>query len=96
MNSFKDFGITPATKGFTGDKIKIRKLLNKKIIVHDYKIEQSKFEGTRLDMQVEIDGERHVTWTSSKFLHDTIQQIDKSRFPFETTIIEVNESFQFS
>jgi len=42
MTNFSDFGIKPTTNKFTGDKIKIHKILDKSIMVHDYKIDDSK------------------------------------------------------
>lgn len=99
MNQFKDFGIKPQSKAFEGDKIKIDRVLNKNISVHDFKIEQSKFEkgtGKCLFMQIEVDGQKRVLFTGSASLMDMIQQVDKSQFPFETTIIKENERFQFT
>lgn len=99
MNQFKDFGIKPQSKSFEGDKIKIDRILNKKISVHDFKIEQSKYEkgtGKCLYMQIEVDGQKRVLFTGSASLMDMIQQVDKTNFPFETTIIKENERFQFT
>lgn len=99
MNQFKDFGIKPQSKAFEGDKIKIDRILNKKISVHDFKIEQSKYEkgtGKCLYMQIEVDAQKRVLFTGSASLMDMIQQVDKSNFPFETTIIKENERFQFT
>lgn len=95
MKSFKDFGIKPDHKGFVGDKIKINKVLNREIIVHDFKIEDSKFEGKRLDMQIQIGENMHVLWTGSKVLMDMIKQVPKVDFPFTVTIVRENESYEF-
>src|SRR5690606_24280650 len=89
-NFFKDLGIITENKPFTGDKIKIIKILNREITVHDYKIQDSKFEGKRLDLSIELNGIKHVTWTCSKIMMNTIQQVPKDKFPFITTIIEDN------
>lgn len=44
MKNFKDLNIQPsATQSFTGDKVKMHKVLNREIVVHDFKIEPSKF-----------------------------------------------------
>lgn len=99
MNQFKDFGIKPQSKAFEGDKIKIDRVLNKNISVLDFKIEQSKFEkgnGKCLYMQIEVDGQKRVLFSGSASLMDMIQQVDKSQFPFGTTIIKENERFQFT
>lgn len=45
IKQFKDFGITSQAKGFEGEKINMNKILNRKITVHKYRLEQSKFEG---------------------------------------------------
>ena len=96
MKKFKDFGIKVATVGFTGDKIKISKVLNREIKVLDFKLENSKFDGQRLDIQIEINGTKHLLWTGSKGLIETIKQVPKSEFPFETTIVEQDERYAFT
>jgi len=42
MNNFKDFDIKAEINSFTGDKIKIDKVLNKEIKILGFKIEDSK------------------------------------------------------
>lgn len=98
MKSFKEFGIKPTTKAFTGDKIKINKILNREIIVHDYKITDSKYEGKgkRLDLQLQLNETKHVVFTSSTGLMEAIQQVPKEGFPFKTTIVEENDRYEFS
>lgn len=39
MNQFKELGIEPSTPGLSGDKIKIKKVLNREIVVSEYRIE---------------------------------------------------------
>jgi hypothetical protein len=99
MNSFKDFNIKPALKGFVGDKIKISKLLNKEIIVHAYKIADSKFgdKGNKcLQIQLEMNNTKYVVFTGSLILMDTIRKIPELSFPFATTIIEEDERYEFT
>lgn len=98
MQQFSDFGITTNNKGFIGDKIKIDRILNKTITVHDYKIDKSKFEGKGqcLHMQVEVDGSKRVIFTGSVGLIEVIDKIPKTGFPFQTTIIKDNERYQFT
>lgn len=49
MNQFKNFNIHAELNSFTGDKIKIEKVLNREIKVLDFKIEDSKIKpGTKL------------------------------------------------
>jgi hypothetical protein len=96
MKSFKDFAITRTTTAFTGDKIKISKIINREIIVLGYKIEASKFEGKRLDLQIELNGTKQVTWSGSKSLMDDIVKVPEDGFPFKTTIVRENEWYEFT
>lgn len=96
MKNFKDFNINVKTNTFSGPKIKISRVLNRPITVHDFKIEESNFAGKRVDMQIEMGGTKHVLFTGSKVLMDMIQRIPKEGFPFETTIVEENQMFMFT
>lgn len=98
-NSFKDFGIKPALKKFTGEKIKIDKILNREIIVNDWKIEDSKFvdKGDKcLYLQIDFGGEKRVLFSGSKVLMDMIKQVPIEKFPFSTTIVKQDEHLEFS
>lgn len=97
MKAFQQFNIKSEREHFIGDKVKIGKVLNKPIIVHDYKIENSKFTDKCLHLQIEVNNSKHVVFTGSKHLIDVIQQVPKADFPFTTTIIENDDSsFQFT
>src|SRR5687767_11975005 len=100
MNQFKDFGIKAPAPAFSGDKIKMNKILNKEVIIHRYKIEESRFKdkgnGKRLDMQIELNGNNYIVWTSSVVLQETIKQIPAANFPFTTTIVLENERYEFT
>ena len=99
MNAFKDFQITTSRIAFKGDKIKIDRILNREIIVHDFKIEKSKFEkasGKCLHLQIEIGQTKHVVFTGSVNLMDQIEQVSREKFPFRTTIIKESDRFEFS
>lgn len=101
MNRFSQFNITTATKGFEGEKIKISKILNREIVVHEFKIEESKLfkekgTGKCLHLQISFNEEKHIIFTSSGGLINAIQQIPESAFPFMTTIIEENDRFIFT
>lgn len=92
MRQFRDFGIKPKQNGFIGDKIKLNKILNREIIVHQFRIEDSKYkDGKCLHLQIEINGNKHVLFTGSKTLIDMIQEVPKESFPFKTTIVTENE-----
>lgn len=98
MNNFKDFNIKPTLNTFVGDKIKIDRIINVPITVHDFKIEPSTVkEGTkRLTLQIEKNQTRHIIFTGSKILQQQIQQVPKDKFPFSATIVKNNEYYEFT
>lgn len=97
MHKFSDFNIKTEQKAFAGDKIKIVKILNKKIAVLGFKIENSKVNnGQCLYLQIEVGDKKHLVFTGSKMLIESIQKVPKDGFPFETTIVEENEMYQFT
>lgn len=96
MHSFKDFNITTQSKPFTGEKISLERVLNKEIIVQDYKVEDSKYEGQRLTLQVEVERQQRVIFTGSTVLQELIEKVPKDKFPFTTTIIKENKRFEFT
>lgn len=100
MNAFKDFQITSSRAAFTGDKIKIDRILNREIVVLAFKVEESKFEkkgsGKCLTLQIEHNNSKHVVFTGSICLIAQIEQVPKDKFPFRTTIVRENEMFQFT
>lgn len=99
MKSFKDFGIKILEQSLTGDKIKMNRVLNREIIVHGYKLGNSKFEGkgALLTLQIELNNTKHIIFTSSTVLADAVKQIPDNGFPFKTTIIQdSNERYEFT
>lgn len=98
MNKFSDLNIKPKTNIFTGDKIKIGKLLNIEIQVLQFKIEKSKVkEGTELlTLQIKKKDETHIVFTGSRVLIDQINQVPKEKIPFITTIVNTNEYYEFT
>ena len=100
MRNFKDFGIKSDIKSFEGDKIKIDRIMNKPIIVEDYKIVDSKFtekgNGKCLHIQISIDNSKRLVFTGSANLMELIQQVPKEHFPFATIIIKENERYEFT
>lgn len=98
MNAFKDFNIKPEINAFVGDKIKIDRIINVPITVHDFKIEASTVkEGTkRLTLQIEKNQTKHIIFTGSKVLQQQIEKVPKDKFPFTATIIKDNEYFEFT
>ncbi len=98
MKQFKDFGIKPDSKTFTGEKIKIHKVMNKQIVIEDYRITPSKFNDPGdqcLQMQVVVDDVKRVIFTGSKPLMSLIERVPKTEFPFLAMIIKENDSYEF-
>ena len=101
MKKFKDFNINTATKNFIGEKIKMYKILDREISVHEFRLEDSKIFKDRgskkcLHLQIGIGEVKHVVFTSSVGLIDAINQIPLSNFPFLTTIVKINDRFEFT
>ena len=100
MKDFKDFNIKFEYKSFIGDKIKMDRILNREIIVHDYKIEDSKYykenESKCLNIQIELGSIKHILFTGSKSLLEMIQKVKKEDFPFKTIITKENQYLEFS
>lgn len=101
MNSFSQFNVKPVTKSFEGDKIKMSKILNREIVVHEFKLENSKVftdrgTGKCLYLQISFNGVKHIVFTSSSGLIEVIGQIPGNGFPFTTTIIQEGERFLFT
>jgi hypothetical protein len=99
MDKFSDLGIKPSIKGLIGDKIKIDRILNREVVVNDYRIKDSKYtdgNGKCLYLQISIGDMNHVVFTGATVLMETIQKVPKEKFPFTTTIIKENEYFEFS
>lgn len=98
MNNFKNFNIKPELSTFTGDKIKIDKILNSEISVLDYKIADSKVKpGTKLlTLQIEKQNTKHVLFSGSTILMQMIEKVSKENFPFNTTIVKESEHLEFT
>lgn len=97
MNNFKDFGIKSQIVAFTGDKISVKKLVDKNTLISvlKFKVEESKKKpGTDyLTMQIEIDGVKHVVFTGSAGLISQIRQVPEDKFPFTTIIKKDSNDF---
>jgi len=101
MNQFSQFKIKSPERGFEGDKIKISKVLNREIIVHRFRLEDSKVfknSGTEkcLHLEISINDKKHVLFTGATGLIESIKQIPESGFPFQTTIVEENDRYLFT
>jgi hypothetical protein len=100
MNNITDLNIKPTVKHFVGDKIPIDDILNKKIIIHDFKIEDSKcFRGRSdkcLTLQITVDNHKRIVFTSGSELIDIISKVSDNEFPVTATIIKVEKVLKFS
>lgn len=97
IKSFNQLGVAaPESRSFIGDKIPIKKLLGKQIIVHDFKLAQSAYSGRRADIQITHNDEKRVIFTGSTYLIGTLENIPKESFPFSTIIVEQDEKFLFT
>lgn len=100
MQQFSELGIKPQDKAWAGDKIKFKKLLNKKIAILDYKIKPSMYpdkgNGLCLHMQINSEGKKYVTWTGSVNLQDMMTKIGQDRLPIEATPVENNDRYEFT
>lgn len=91
MRKFSDF----ATEGsiMSGDKIKISDITGKEVEIIGYRIGDSKFEGKKLlTLQIKLDGENRVVFTSSNVLIDQSQKYEEE-MPFLATIEKINNRF---
>lgn len=100
MTEFSELGISVETNAFIGDKVKMSKILNTKIEVQKFKIEESKFKengnGKRLVLQILWKSEMHIVFSGSLTLQNAILRVPINKFPFTTTIIKQDECYVFS
>ena len=101
MKQFSDFNIKPTSGSFDGKKISIEDLFNTPIKVLEYKIEESKFSGknksnNRLQLSIEYNNEKRITFTGSDTLMEMIKQVPMDDFPFETIIKKKEKRFEFT
>ena len=99
LKKFSEMGIQPEISGLIGEKISMKRLVNREITVHAFKISNSKYPDNGnskcLQMQVSIGDEMRVVFTGSIILQATIQKISPDDFPFTTTIEEDNMRLEF-
>ncbi len=98
ITQFKNLkGIKPPPVALVGKKIAIEEVLNKIIIVHHYRVKQSKFyeSGQCIYIQISFENEKRVLFTGSYGLLHYLEQIQPDQFPVEATIIKDNKWFHF-
>lgn len=98
MKQFNEFAIKPTERSFTGDRIKMKKILGQKIVICDYKTKTSNYpetgNGLCLYLQIEFENKKRVTWTNSVNMQEMIFKVDKKDLPIEATIVEVDERYE--
>jgi hypothetical protein len=98
MISFQELNIKPERLLFTGEKIKIEKIINREIQVHAHRLGDSTvYQGEKyLALQIEFGGEKRVVFTRSKVLMEQISRVRAESFPFKTTIKKEHEWLEFT
>lgn len=99
MKKFSELNVK-STVPMSGEKIKIKNVLNLEISILDFRIDESLFKknksGKRLQLQMNIAGEIKVLFTGSEVLMGQIAQVDKDDFPFSTIIKQVEDYYIFT
>jgi len=94
---FNDFA--RESKPLEGSKVRIDDIINRKILVLDYKIRDSRFEKKNcekcLTLQFEMEGVKHVLFTGSNVLIDQIEKY-KSEIPFYATLKKIDRYYTFT
>lgn len=92
---FSDFA--DETKSFEGDKKRIDDIVNKDILVLDYKIKDSKqHKNTQyVTIQFKIDDIEYIVFTGSKVLSEQLEKY-KDNLPFYTQIKKIDKYYTFT
>jgi hypothetical protein len=91
MKRFSDFAKPP----LDGPKFAIDELINKEVVIKDYKISGSKYNGKLLTIQFELEGTTHVVLTGSGVLLNQCEEY-KDKMPFISTIKKIAKYYTFS
>ncbi len=82
-----------------GSKLKIDEIINREILVKDFKVRNSRFEKKDcekcLTLQFEMNGELHVLFTGSNVLIDQIEKY-RHEIPFLTTLKKIDRYYTFT
>lgn len=102
MKQFRELGLEKNTDKYLGEKISIDRVLNVKIIIHKYKIAPSILKNAKpgemcLHLQISFNGEKRVIFTGARELMRLLSNTNNDKdFPFETTIVKIDRSFDFT
>jgi hypothetical protein len=99
MKRFSDLGISTHSDSFAGEKIRIARIINREIVILNFKLEPSKYPknktGKCLHLQLEVDGEKKVLFTGSDILIKTMEQVKKEDLPVVCKIVQEGEHYEF-
>lgn len=92
---FSDF--SKEDLNLSGDKLQMRDVFDKKIIVKAYRMLDSKVVSGKscMQLQFELDGHEYVVFTTSVVLQRQMREYD-SHLPFETTIKNMRKYHTFT
>lgn len=102
VKKFSDLssGLKINQKRFIGEKIRLAKVLNTEIVIHDFEIKPSKYPDSGNDkcvyIQLSIEGKKYVAFSIAKVLMSTLSQLPENAFPFTTKIISNNDYYEFT
>ena len=97
MHKFSDFA---DEEQLAGQKIKIADVIDKEIVVKNYRITGSKYSDKTtkkqcLTLQIEIEGKAYVLFTGSTVLIGQCEKY-KDEMPFITTIQKIDRFYSFT
>lgn len=92
---FSDFA--DESNVFDGDKIKIDEILNKKILVLDFKTKDSKHhrDSQYVTIKFNVDGVNYILFNGSRVLADQLEKY-KDNLPFYTVIKKIDKYYTFT
>jgi hypothetical protein len=92
---FSDFA--EESKSFDGDKKKIDEILNKEILVIDFKVKDSKHHNNTqyVTIQFKIGADTFIMFNGSRVLAEQLEKY-KDNIPFYTVIKRIDKYYTFS
>lgn len=98
MADYPDFAdFAEESKSFDGDKKKLSEILDRHILIVDFKVKPSKQnKGTfYTTIQFKIDGVNYIIFTGSNVLTEQLEKY-KSNLPFYATIKKIDKYYTFT
>lgn len=99
MKTLQQLGISPAPAGFVGKKIEMEDVFDRDIVIHAFRITDSKYpkknNDKRMDLQIEIDGAKRLVFTTSINLMNVMKQVGDENLPILTKIIKKKDTRAF-